>query len=202
MSIAELQNRREPDPGKFLGKLIGLAIMVAITIVVGLALWPMPHVNLALDEAGASQVPLKTRAVKKALMARRSVSVEFSETELNGYLAGRARARKLNALTVALKPGTFELQTWMTWHSPFTNIAWLAKAGIPLSCGLTGSFEGGRLTVTRGRVGHLPLIGPTAGITASFFGTVFHDVVNDKDVVGALTQATIDGGKVDLQFGN
>ena len=200
-SISDLQSRRELDFGKTLGRILLRTFAVAIVIVLALAFWPMPRAAIVLDQTGAPQVVLKTRAVKKALVAQRSVSVEFTETELNGYLAVRAKARDLRALTVDLKPGVFELQAWMTWHAPFTNIAWLAKAGLPLSCGLTGSFEGGKLAVTKGRVGHLPLVGPTAGMAVSLFGSVLNDVAGEKEVVGALTQATINEGKVELRFG-
>lgn len=200
-SISDLQDRREFDWGRLLGKIVSRTVAIAIIAVLALAFWPIPRQDVALEKSGASQVLLKTRAVKTALVAKRSVSVEFTETELNSYLAERAKARNLTALTVDLQPGAFELRTWMTWHAPITNISWLVIAGIPVSCGLTGSFVDGKLVVQRGRVGHLPLVGPTSGLAAALFGNVLNDIVDEKDVAAALTGATLDEGKIELRFG-
>jgi hypothetical protein len=113
----------------------------------------------------------------------------------------RAKARKLDALSIDLKPGTFELQAWGTWTPPFTNMPALSAIAIPISRGLTGTFVGGKLVVKQGAVGHLPLVGPLSGMTESFFASVLDELVAEKELVAAVSDVAIEVDKVTVKTG-
>ncbi|MEI6147645.1 MAG: zinc ribbon domain-containing protein [bacterium] len=200
-AMADMQERREFEGGKILGKLIGWFLLLGVLACVGLALWPESSPVVLMEEVGFQQVPLKLVAVKKALAARQRVSVEFGEGEVNGYLLARAGVRNLTGLTVDFKPGVFELRARQYCYLPLTKVKWLAEARLPVSYGLTGAFEGGRFVVKSARFGHLPLIGPAIGPVKSFFARVFNDVIAEKDLVDSLTQVDLDSAKADLSFG-
>ena len=200
-AMEDLRDRREFDVGKLVKNLLGGLLLAAVVAGVALGFWPATVPPLQIDKAGSVQVPFKTGAIKKAMAAKQKQNVEFTEAELNGYLAVRARSRKLKTLLVDLKPDAFELQTWVTLTTPFTNVTWLKEVQIPMSLGLNGSFEGGRLVVKRAQVGHLPLIGPAATPVRSYFAGIFSDVVAERLVVENLTDVSLSEAAVALRFG-
>jgi hypothetical protein len=199
--MSDLRERREFDVGKIVWQVVRWLAALVLVAIVGLAFWPAKPSPFQADQSGAVQVPLKTGAIKRALAARQKVSVEFTEAELNGYLAVRARHRKLNVLTVDLRPGAFRLEAWMTWSAPFTNVTWLKHAEVPLSVSLTGGFEQGNLVVKRAHVGHLPLMGGAVRPIQAYFSGLFSDVVAEKLVVDSLTQVTLQETAVELKLG-
>jgi hypothetical protein len=138
---------------------------------------------------------------RKAISARQKCSVVLAEGEINGYLAERAQSRKLVALTMDFKPGEFDLEARLKWVPAFTNLAWLADVKIPISCGLTGTFDEGALVVKRVYLGHLPLIGPATAPVRSFFARIFNDVIAEKTLVNSLTGVTFSDVKADVSFG-
>jgi hypothetical protein len=200
-SMPELQDRREFDVRKFVAQLVGWTVFLAVTAVLGLSLWPAPRPAGERSESGAAGVLAKAKTVKRAATNKQSMVVTFTEAELNGYLALRAKARKVDVLTIDLRPGAFELQAWQKWTPPFTNVAALARISIPISRGLTGAFEGGKLVVKRGAMGHLPLAGLVAGMTESFFALVLDDLANDDEVAAAVTGVTIEDDRATVKLG-
>jgi hypothetical protein len=200
-AMVDMKNRREFEFGKFVGRSVGWVAFLSIAALLGLALWPVPPTSVLMDPAGLHQIPAKMGAVKKALAARKGVSVNFGEDEVNGYLVARARNRKLVSLTVDFKPGKFELEARMDWRPPVTNLTWLARARLPLNCRLTGAFEEGRFVVRRTHLGRLPMIGPAMAPVQDFFAGIFNDVVNEKVLVESLKRVTLDDSGVDVGFG-
>jgi hypothetical protein len=200
-TMADMRERREFDAGKFIGRLVGWIVFLGVVTVLGMALWPVSQAGVLMDPDGFQQVPAKMSAVKKALAARQGVSVNFGEGEVNGYLVARAQSRKLAALTVNFKPGEFDLEARMDWRPPVTNLAWLARARLPLNCGMTATFEGERLVVKRAHLGHLPLIGPPLALVRDFFARIFNDVVAEKVLVQSLKRVTLDEAGIDMGFG-
>lgn len=203
-SQADLEERREIPWGRIIGKLVGGVLAVAVLGVLALAFWPMDIPVVQKDAAGGQQVVLKTRAVKKALMARQKATVDFSEAELNGFTAGRAEARKLKALVVDIQPGAIEVSAHFSWRpGVVTNMTWLARknVAVPVSLAIKAGFADGQMAVTGGRLGHLPLVGPLTGIPKRFFGDVFSDIAAEKQVMDALADVVFDRDIARVKFG-
>lgn len=201
---SDLEERRDVRYGAIIGKIIGGLLTLGVLGGLGLGLWPVKLAVVQRDAAGGQQVVLKTRAVKKAIVAGQKASVDFTAMEINGYLAGRAGARGLKALAVDVRSGAMDVGAWFTWRPGVaTNLTWLpAKmTALPISLEMTMAFDNGQMRVTGGRVGHLPLIGPMAGICKGFFKDVFSDVVSEKQVVDALTEVVLEPDVAHVKFG-
>lgn len=203
-SHADLQERREIEYGAIFGRIAGFLFVLAPILLVGLALWPPNPLVVMTDGAGAQQVPMKTRAVKQALMARQKVAVEFTEAELNGFLAVRAQTRGLKKLAMDVNPGQFDLAASFAWRpAAATNFAWVVKnkIALPVTLTLSAGFAQGKLEVQGAKIGHLPLPGLTRSVVAGFFGGVFQDIVSEKQVVESLADGVVGPDRISLRFG-
>ena len=199
-ALEDLEERRTFEPGRLIGPILVTLIVGGALTVAGLALWPMPRPPVPFDPAGANQVPLKTAAVKTALRANRPVTLTFTETELNGYLAARAAIRKVDSLTIDLKRGKFDLQAACRWTA-ITNASSLAGRGLSYTYGMTAGFQGGQLNVTGGRVGHLPLPGPALALSKTYFAGLFDDLLSETGIVSAVKSVQLDDAKVEILLG-
>jgi hypothetical protein len=201
---SDLNERREVRFGAMIGKMIGGLLTLGILGGLGLGFWPVKLPVVQRDASGGQQVVLKTRAVKKAIMAKQKASVDFTETEINGFLGGRAESRRFRALTVDIRSGAMDVGAWFTWRPGIvTNLTWLpaGMGTVPVSLEMTVVFDNGQMRVTGGRVGHLPLVGPMQGIPQAFFKDVFSDVVAEKQVVDALAEVVLDQDVAHVKFG-
>lgn len=196
-SMEALEDRREFDFGKLIRWVLSLVVLVAVGGVVGLALWPAKPVPVYTEAAGARQVPVKLAAILRALSYNKAITLDFQEGELNGFLAERAKIKHLQALTIDLKPGAFDLYALRSW-TPATNLAFLAKMKLPVSMSLKGSFQGGVFIPEKGKVGHLPLPGKALMLSTDFFAALFPDIVGEKRVIDALRTVAIEEIRADL----
>lgn len=199
-SMGDLQERREVDYGKWIQPLLVGVVILAVAGIVGAILWPVPTPVVFFDDSGAVQVPIKARAVRAALSYNREIKITLTEAEINGFLAERAKSRKVGKLAMDLRTGTFDIYAGFNW-APATNVAWLAKVRLPVSMDLRGGFQAGVLTVERARIGHLPLPGASRKVVLDYFGTLFADVVGEKRFVSSLKSVAIDESKADLVLG-
>lgn len=201
---SDLQERRELEIVPILGRIAGILLVVVPVALLALAFWPAKPPAVLLDSAGTQQVQMKTRAVKQALMARQKVGVEFSEGELNGYLANRASLRGFKKLTVDVTPGQFELMASLAWRpAAVSNVAWVVKNRVaaPITLTMKAGFTQGRLSVRGVKVGHLPLPGPAKSLVTGFFADLFKDVIAEKQVVESVSDAVFGQDKVSFKFG-
>lgn len=198
-SLDELAEQRVVPVGQIVKRIVIAIVLLAIAGVVALAFWAVRPPTVALDPAGAEQVPMKTQAMKRALRYGQRVSVTFSEAELNGYMAKRAKSRNLKALCVDLREGSFDLYGRFDVGAPTNSV--LADLRVPISCRLTGAFDGGRLVIQGGGIGRLPAIGPLSAIPVNCFADVFDDVLAEKDVVNGILQVKLAGDTAEMKLG-
>lgn len=203
-SQAELEKRREIEIGPILNKVAVFLFVVVPLCLLGLALWPAKPVALRADQAGAQQVMMKTRAVKQAIVNRQKVSVDFTEPEINGFLAARATLRGVKVLNVDLQQDRFTMMASLAWRPPAaTNIPWVVKnkISLPVSFSMTGGFRNGQFVLKSARMGHLPLLGPAQAISTGFFAGLFPDVLAEKPVIDAMAEAVIRQERISFKFG-
>lgn len=203
-SPVELERRREIEMGPILSKLAVLLFVVVPLCLLALALWPAKPFPLRADQAGAQQVVMKMRAVKQAIVSRQKATVEFTEPEINGFLAARAALRGVKVLSVDLQQDRFTLMASMAWRPPAaTNVPWVIKnkVALPVSFSMTAGFQNGEFVLKSARVGHLPLLGPAQAISTGYFASLFPDLMAEKQVMEALAEAVIGKETVSLKFG-
>ena len=199
-SMVDLNARREFDYGALIRRSVVAVLVLLIAGVVGLAFWPMKCPPVFRDDAGAVQVPIKAKAIRSALSFNRNVNLNFSEGELNGFLADRAKSRKIELLAIDLKPGAFVLYSALYW-SPLTNVAWLASIRVPVAISLQGSFQAGVLTIEQVHMGHLPLPGSVRNPVKDYFSTLFSDILSEKRITSSLKTVALEETKADLFLG-
>lgn len=183
--------------------LVAGALVGGLLAIAGLACWPGTLPGVLYDKGGGVQVPIKAKAVLAAVSYKRSVSLTLTEGELNGYLADRARSKKFSLLAVDLKPGAFDLYLVdnLTLPAVATNVAWLARARLPVSMSMRGSFKDGLLGVETARLGHLPLLGPVKSLVVKRFEGIFADIVREKRFTSSLKSVALEEAKADLVLG-
>ncbi|MEI8139536.1 MAG: hypothetical protein WCI03_06685 [bacterium] len=196
-SMNELEERREFNFGMWIRWGISVVVIVTVSVIIGLALWSAKPVPVYTEAVGSRQVPIKIAAILRALSYNKPMTLDFQEGELNGFLAARAKVKHLNAFTIDLKPGSFDLYAALDW-SPPTNLAFLAKIKIPVSFTLQGSFQGGVFMPGKGRVGHLPLVGKAQVLSTDFFATLLPDILAEKRLIDALQTVAIEERQADL----
>lgn len=196
-SMESLEQRREIDWGGIIRWGVALVMLSVVVTVLGLALWPVKAAPVYFEAVGARQVPVKLSAVLRALSYNKAMTLDFQEGELNGFLAERAKVKRLKFLTIDLKPGSFNLHASMDW-TPVTNLAYLAEIKIPLSMTLKGSFQGGVFFPGTAQVGHLPLPGKSQEIATRFFASLLPDITNEKRIIDALRTVAIEELRADL----
>lgn len=196
-SMESLEDRRVMDWGRLVRWVFTLVILGALAAIVGLALWPVKAAPVYYEAVGAKQVPVKVSGVLRALSYNKAITLDLQEGELNGFLAERAKVKRLASLTIDLKPGSFNLHAVMKWTPP-TNLTYLAKVNVPLSMTLKGSFQGGVFFPGKAQVGHLPLPGKTQDVVTGFFASLLSDVINEKRMIDALRTVAIEELRVDL----
>lgn len=199
-SMADLADRREFDYGALIRGILTTVVMLLVAGVLGLAFWPLRCPTVFREDAGAVQVPIKAKAIRSALSYNRNINLSFTEGELNGFLAERAKSRKLEALAIDLKPGVFDLYSGVSWRPP-TNLTFLASVRIPLTLNLRGSFQAGVFTIETVRVGHLSLPASAATPVTDHFAGLFADILAEKRVVSSLKSVAIEEAKADLSLG-
>jgi hypothetical protein len=201
---SDLEDRREIQYGPLIRRVIGILLTVAVIAGLGLAFWPVKVAAVLIDRGGGPMVVEKIRAVKQALMSGRGAKVDFSEGELNGFIGGRAAARKVKALAVDIHPGGMDVSAWFSWcPGVITNLTFLPKnsVAVPVSLEMRVTFDGGQIKMTSGRVGHLPLVGPMMNFPKTFFGVIYSDVVAEKQMLGALQSIAFDQDVAHVVFG-
>ncbi len=196
-SMQALDDRREFDFGKWIRRGLSTIVLLLIVGVVGLAAWPTRPVPVYTEAVGARQIPVKLSAVLRALSYNQNITLDFQEGELNGFLAERAKVRHLKALTIDLKPGSFDLYATFNW-TPVTNLAFLAKVTIPVSMSLSGGFMGGVFIPGKAQVGHLPLIGRTRDLATVFFASLCPDMIAQQRLIDSLRTVAIEETRADL----
>lgn len=196
-SMESLERRREIDWGRLIRWVLSLAVLGAVVTALGLALWPAKAAPVYYEAAGARQVPVKLGAVLRALSYNKPVTLDFQEGELNGFLAERAKVKRLKSLTIDLKPGSFSLYAALEWTPP-TNLTYLAKVKIPVSMTLKGGFQGGVFFPGKAQLGHLPLPGRARDVSSGFFAQLLPDIVNEKRIIDALRTVAIEELRADL----
>lgn len=199
-SLDELAERRQTDWTPVIKRIIGAVVFLVIVVVVAVAFWPLPPSDLQIDPSGVAQIPIKTRQMQDALRAHQSVKVTFNESELNGFLAARAKLRNVRQLVLDLKPGAFTMTAWDDWV-PVAAAPGLSNLAIRVSCEWTATLDKGGLVVKGGRFGHLPLPTPLAAFAASQFSVWFDDVLAQTGLVQSLKSVEIDDSKASLVFG-
>ena len=199
-SMQELDDRREFDFSKLFKGLLVAVVVLAFGGILGAAFWQVQKPIVQLEVAGVTQVPIKARAVLQAISYHRSVTLDLTERELNGFLAERAKIRKLRDLTIDLKTGTFELYAALNW-CPATNVSFLASVNLPVTLGMRGSFKDGKLMVEQARVGHLVLPGSARKAVVDYFADVFKDVTGEQRFVSSLKPVAIEESTAHLPLG-
>jgi hypothetical protein len=199
-SAEEFDERRRFDYARFVKLTLVFLALVLILGVIGAALWPDTIPSVRVDKAGAVQIPIKAKAVRSAISFNRSVTLDLSEGELNGFLEERARNRNIPGLAIDLKPGAFDLYSIQDWR-PATNIAVLAWVHTRYSMTLRGSFQNGVLKIENARFGHLPLPEFARRQVVDFFAGLFADIIREKRVVGALKSVAIEETRADMVLG-
>lgn len=199
-SLNELAEQRQIPVGMIVKRVVIAIVLLALAGLVALAFWPTAVAGVASDPVGVEQVPMKKQAMKRALRYGQRVTVSFSEAELNGYLANVAKSRQLGRLAIDLGEGEFELFGRFQVGAS-TNISFLSDLRAPISCRLTGAFDGGRLVITKASIGHLPAIGPLQAIPVNCFSGVFNDLLAERDIVDGLLQVKLAGNTADLKLG-
>jgi hypothetical protein len=199
-SLGELSSRRTFDWGPLIRRLLMALLLLAVGSVIAAALWPKTLPPIPVDPAGVKQIPIKSRAWQSALRARREIMLTYTEPEVNGFLDARARARKLKRLSIDFKPGSLTLAAWHDW-TPVRQVTVLTNVTLPVSCELSGRFDGGTLVLQGGRVGHLPLPTPLASLMAPWFKGWFDDILAQTGMVRSLKSVTLDETTARLVFG-
>lgn len=199
-SAHDLKADREGFPS-WIRPLVTTLLLIAVLAVIGLALWPAPLPKVFFDKSGSVQVPMKAKAILTALSYNRNVTMSMTEGELNGYLTDRARSKKLEALAIDLKPGSFDLYLAESARLPVSNVQWAAKMRIPLSMHLRGSFQGGTLSVDQVHVGHLALPGGAGNMVTTRFAGLFVDILREQRFVSSLKSVALEEDRADLMLG-
>jgi len=197
IAMDELEDHREFDFGKLIRLGLSALVLVALSTLLVLALWPAKPVPVYTEAVGARQIPVKVGAIIRALSYNKPVTLDFQEGELNGFLAERAKLRHLKAFTIDLKPGAFDLYASWNW-TPLTNLAFLTKVKIPVTMSLKGGFQGGVFIPEKGQFGHLPLPGKALGLSTDFFASLLPDILAEKRLIDALRTVAIEENRADL----
>jgi hypothetical protein len=160
--------------GDVAGKARRALVVVAVfglLAVVALALWTPVVPAAAGLESGVRSVPQKFKGLQIAVQGKRSASASFTEQELNGFLAAKARELKLARLQVDLRPGEFEVVAVKRFVDKPATAGEPEKAPLPfgLAWSLSGTMESGKPKARSARLGHLPLPGPLAGAALEWF---------------------------------
>jgi hypothetical protein len=196
-SMADLDDRREVDYGKWIRGFLAGVVILGVGGLAGTIFWPVKTPPVFFEATGAVQIPIKAKAARTALSYNREIKIDLTEGELNGFLAERAKSRKVGKLVIDLKTGMFDLYAGFDW-SPPTNLTWLAKVKIPVSIDMRGGFQAGVLMIERGRIGHLPLPGSSKNVVIDYFATLFPDITGEKRMVSFLKSVAIEDTKVTL----
>lgn len=199
-SLEDLAQRRQIEWGPIVRRILGWLAVLLVAAVMGAAFWRQPVGTILSDPSGPQQIATKTRALQHALRARQRVSLTLGEAEVNGFLEARAKSRGVEHLAIDLRPGGFELSAWHRWM-PVTNVNVLTNLVIPVSCELSCAFEGKTCVVKGGRLGHIPLPGAVAVLTAPWYQGWFDDVLAQTNLLAALQGVTIEDGTAQLVFG-
>jgi hypothetical protein len=196
-AMTDLNARREVDFGKWIRFLVMGLLILSVGGLVGAILWPVKTPPVFFEAAGSVQIPIKAKAARTALSYNREIKIDLTEGELNGFLAERAKSRKVGKLAIDLKTGMFDLYTGFDW-SPPKAITWLAKVKISVSMDMRAGFQAGVLIVERCRIGHLPLPGSSRNVVIEYFSSLFGDIIGEKRVVSSLKTVAIEESKVTL----
>ncbi len=199
-SLGELAGRSTFEWGPVIRRIVVAGLLLAGGGVIAAAFWVQHPPTLQIDPAGVQQIPLKQRAWQNALRARREIKLTFTEAEMNGFLGERARLRKLQRLSIDFKTGSFTLAAWHRWM-PVPQVTVLTNLVIPVSCELSGRFDGGTLVIQGGRLGHLPVPAPLASVTTPWFRNWFDDILAQTGMVRSLKSVTFDETGAQLVFG-
>jgi hypothetical protein len=199
-SLDDLARRRTLDWGPMVRRIVGWALALVVAGILGAAFWPAKPARVPMDPAGVKQIPMKVRTVQTALRARQPIAVPFTEAEVNGFLEARAKARKLDRLSVRFKPGSLTFSAGHQWR-PVPQVTVLTNLVVPVSCELSGRFDGAQLVIRGGRLGHVPLPSPLASLMTPWFKGWFDDVLAQTGMVRALKSVTLDEGRAQLIFG-
>lgn len=199
-SMADLRERREVDYGRWIRLVLIWTVILVIGGLAGAIFWPVRTPVVFHDDAGVVQIPIKAKAVRAALSYNREIKIDLTEGELNGFLAERAKSRKIGKLVIDLKTGSFDLYSGSYW-SPGTNVPWLATVKIPVSMDLRGGFQAGVLIIERARIGHLPLPRTARNAVIDYFSALFPDVIGEKRIVSSLKGVALDENKASLVLG-
>lgn len=199
-SLADLAERRTFDWSSLIHRIVFGGVILAVGGAVVAACWRQALSPVPSDPSGAKQIAMKVRAVQSGLRARREIAMPLTEAEVNGLLAARAESRKLQRLTIDFHPGSFTLTAWSRL-TPLGQVAGLTNLVVPVSCGLSGRFEGGMVVIQGGRVGHLPLPASLTSLMKPWFKDWLSDDLAQAEMVSALKRATFDETGAQLVFG-
>jgi len=191
-AMSDLNERREFDFVKLFRRLLMVGVVLTGVTIIGLAAWTPAIPPVRSDPAGASQVPIKAKAIRAALSFNKPVSLDFSEAEINGFMAERAKARKIKSLLIDLKPGSFVL---------YASLNWGPGERVPVTLSMSGSFQGGVMIVGQCCIGRLPLPGPAKKAVVDTFGTLFSDITAEERIVSCLKSVALEETRADLMLG-
>ncbi len=157
----EVARSNRPGLGASVGRLIRLAIFLALLGVLGLLCWPVPPAGDAASAQGAAIVDGKMAALRGAILRRNEARETFAEADINAHLNSRlASAPGGGALNLVFKEVRLDLQ-------PGVIQTWTKSTLGPLSISYTTVSkihvgDGGRITLTAesAKLGHCPLPGP------------------------------------------
>lgn len=175
-------------------KAVGVLAVLAVAVV-ALAFWP----NTApLGEKGTPASPSRTTGkmgVIQTLVSGRSVTVEISEADINGYLSfSRLRKTGIDSCTVRLVPQAFVarlVKPLGSWTAGKFSLS--PKISFEVRCVPVGR----QLLVSSASIGHLPAVGPLKRMAVGPFLKLFAGG-KEAEWLKAASEIKCDMGKVSI----
>ena len=153
-----------------------IAVVLALVGLVVMACWPYRvPIGVTGTLHGGKRVENMFKAIKY-LAKGRSFDRELPENDINGYFQFiKNKELKVDSVSMSVQDGFLNVRVIRT----FGRLGvWKYEVPITSSCDLLCIPVGGRLHVKKGRIGHLPAVGP---IKTSVAGSILKLVAEDKD---------------------
>ena len=201
MSEDDIMNIKVPAGRKW--RRIALALLLLLGVALVLACIPS-----TLETGLGTKAELQQARRKLALLEKGVAPLPqcFTEAEVNACLAANLGAQhqsgavKLRSIRVQLKPSAVIVLARTTWDPPLAG--GVKMGSIAITYGITGVPEFGeqgfRFTISRGRLGYLPLPGPWSLVMTPLVKAHFSGLRQNYPALGAVRRLELEDGKITL----
>jgi hypothetical protein len=184
--------------GRFLSRLVRIAVTLLILSTAGLILWPVVPGGAPGSAADARAMTGTLRLCYQAIQSRAVVNWVVTEAEVNGYLAEVIKQNGDALRSDGFRLGVREINVAFTREKLVVLV--LANWGpVSLSYEIEAapSVKSGRFeaTVQEARCGHLPLPGPVADWISRRVAGIFLRMEKELSVLNSLGRFDLGNGR-------